>query len=159
VGAGSLAEVLKSIQTLLKLPQKSLPLAHFAPLNDLASYEILMRTEFSVVELVEPSRNLSAYLFVPGQVHFGHRLTGDPAPEAEGAIEAPPPAFLIPTWSKANHHIRMVALTRRAKDLQPRVEVMMAGEAEKDPAVIRSFASVIAELRGLSPQSKAPVSH
>lgn len=159
VGAGSLPEVLQSVQGLLKLPQKSLPLGHFAPLNDLASYEILMRTEFNVVELTEPSRNLSIYLFVPGQVLFGHRIVGDASPEAASAIESPPPAFLIPTWSKANHTIRMIALTRRAKELQPQIESMMAEQREKDPALIRSYAAVIAELRGLAPEAKAPVAH
>ncbi|MBM1220589.1 hypothetical protein JQU17_06890 [Ponticoccus sp. SC2-23] len=159
VGARSLPEVLQSVQTLLKLPQKSLPLGHFAPLNEIASYEILMRTEFNVVELIEPSRNLSIYLFVPGQVLFGHRIIGDATPEAESAIDGPPPAFLIPTWSKANHSIRMIALTRRAKDLKPQIEEMMSGEREKDPALTRSFASVIAELRGLAPEAKAPVLH
>lgn len=155
VGAGSLPEVLKAIQVLMKLPQKSLPLAHYAPLNDLASYEILMKTEFNIVELVEPSRNLSVYLFVPGQVLFGHRVIGEASAEAKSAIEAPPSAYLIPTWSKPNHHVRMIALTRRAKDLRPQVEAMMAGDKERDPSVIRSFAAVIAELKGLAKPPEA----
>lgn len=159
VGAGSLPEVLQSIQVLLKLPQKSLPLDHFAPLRPHASFEITMQTRFSTVEIAEPSRNLSAYLFVPGQVRFDHRIVGEAAPEAEGAIDGPPPAFLIPTYSKANHHLRMIALTRRAKDLQPVIEAMMAGERDKDPALIEGYANVIAELRGLAPKNKAPALH
>ena len=158
VGATNLSEVLKSLQMLLKLPQKSMPLSHFATLNEHASYQIVMQTSFNVVELAEPSRNLSAYLFVPGQVRFGHLLADDAGPEAEGAIEGPTSAFLIPTWSKPNHHVRMVALTRRAKDLQPLIEAMRSGEKEKDPRVVGAFASTIAELKGLAkPPEAAPV--
>lgn len=150
VGAGALTDVLGSIQQLLKVPQKGLPLDHFAALNDLASYELLMQADFSVVELSESSRNLSVYLFVPGQVRFAHRLKEGAPPEAAEAITKPPPAFLIPTWSKPNHHIRMLALTRRAKELQPQVEAMRAGDRQRDPATINALAATIAELRGLA---------
>lgn len=158
VEAQSLQDVLKALQSLLKLPQKTLPLDHFAPLKDHASFEIAMQTLFNVVELAEPSRNLSAYVFVPGQVRFIHRLGDDAGPGAQGAIDGPPPVFLIPTWSKPNHHVRMVALTRRAKDLQPLIEAMKAGDTPKDQGTINAFAATIAELQGLArPPEKSAV--
>lgn len=158
VGAKDLHEVLRSLQALLKMPQKTIPFSYFEPLNRHASYHVIMQTLFNVVELTEKSRNLSAYLFVPGQVRFGYQLSEDASPEAKDAIKESPPGFLIPTWSKPNHHVRMVALTRRAKDLQPLVEAMRSGEREKDPAIIGAFAATIAELKGLArPPEEASV--
>jgi hypothetical protein len=56
----------------LGVPQKKLPFETFQPLNDKGSYTVLMQTEFSVLELENAGRNLSAYLFVPGLVSFSH---------------------------------------------------------------------------------------
>ena len=155
IGAGSLPQILKGIQPVLKIPRKKIPHAHFEPLKGITSYDIIMQTEYSVVELKEPSRNLSAYLFVPGQCRFIARFDDDAPANAETSVGEKPPTFLIPTFSKANHHVRLIALSQRAKELEPRAKEMIEGDAEKDPRVIVAYAGVIAELKGLAPTPKS----
>ena len=151
IGAGSLPQILKAIQPVLKIPRKKIPHAHFEPLRPLTTFDVVMQTEYSVVELKDASRNLSAHLFVPGQVRFIHQLPEDAPDTAKEATTEKAPTLLVPTFSKANHHVRLIALTQRARELEPRAKAMIEGETDKDPRVIVSYAGVIAELKGLAP--------
>lgn len=163
VGAKQILDVITAINRLVNLPYKSLPLDVFAPINPAASYLVRMHVDYGVVQLRDAGRNLTAHLFLPGQVAFHHEVTAiTDAPAYEALIAQTPalaqlqPAFIVPPRTDANLALRRIALGRRLEDMRPMIE-KMAGPDRKlpDGAEARTFARLVAEWRALTPQQKA----
>ncbi|WP_210529426.1 hypothetical protein [Rubellimicrobium arenae] len=132
VGAKNFGQVMQAIARITGVPKKKLPFAEFAGLNDKASYSILMQTDFSVLELTNAARNLSAFVFLPGLVTFLHTLDepSEDAPRA-GSIR---PGFVIPAGNQAALTMRRLAVARRLTELQAELgETRPADLAQGDP--------------------------
>lgn len=149
VGGKSTVEVLQALNKIVNLPSRRPALTPFAPLNPVASYTVSQQVDFAVVQLANAARNLSAYLFVPGQVLFRHGVTDIPDQAAYDAVmEANPkladaqPGFVLPPGTQANMMIRRLAMLQRLTDLQ----VGMAGKQPIDLAVDDPRRALIARL-------------
>ncbi len=160
VGAKQILDVMTAINRLVNLPYKSLPLASFAPVNAAASYLVRMHVDYGIVQLRDAGRNLTAYLFLPGQVAFHHEITAiTDAATYEAliadtpALAQPQPAFVVPPRTEANLAVRRIALGRRLEDMRP-VIASLAGPDGKlaDGPEARSFARLVGEWRALNPQ-------
>lgn len=160
VGSASITDVLRALTQVLNLPQKTLPLDAFTPLNPVASYLVRAHVDFSVVQLRNAGRNLTAYLFVPGQIAFHHEVTAVRDSAAYEALmterpelRAMQPAFVVPAQTRANLGIRRLALARRIEELRPVIEQISAaakGETERpEEARTREVAQVLTEWRTL----------
>ncbi|MBP1806581.1 hypothetical protein [Rubellimicrobium aerolatum] len=116
VGAKNFGQVMQAVARITGVPKKTLPLKEFAELNDKADYTIVMHTDFSVLELANAARNLSAYVVLPGLVTFLHTtaevVEGAPRP---GAIR---PGFVIPAGNQAALTMRRLAVARRLTEFQ-----------------------------------------
>jgi len=162
VGARQILDVITAINRLVNLPYKSLPLDTFAPVNAAASYLLRMHVDYGIVQLRDAGRNLTAYLFLPGQVAFHHEITAitdAPAYEAliaaTPALTAPQPAFVVPPRTEANLAIRRIALGRRLEDMRPVIERLAGPEGKlADGPEARSFARLVSEWRALTPPAK-----
>jgi len=164
VGARQIIDVIKGLNTVINLPQKTLPLANFSPLNPAVSYLIKMHVDFAVVQLRDAGRNLTAYVYVPGQVAFHHEITAivdqaayDALIAATPAMAQPQPAFIVPARSKANQTIRMIALARRIEEMQPAI-AKLTKDAPVTPGndhLRRTFGRAVAEWRAISPKAAA----
>ena len=158
VGASSVTDILRALHGILHMPQKVLPLEVFAPLNGAASYLIRMHTEFNVVELRAPDRNMGFYLVIPGQVAFHHEIT---AKDDAGydALDLDPakmqPHFLIPAHSKPNQLIRGLALSKRVEELREALATKASAGSRGTPAEQRAFQMAVAELRLLTRKKAA----
>lgn len=163
VGAKNTAEILGALQRILGIAQRVIPHSQFAPLNPVASYAIRMHTEFNVLQLREAGRNLTAYLFIPGQVGFMADVTDKPDIGAYDKVMAdnpklvaPQPAFVVPAQSKANQNARMIALAKRIEELQPQIaKLTEGGKPLEDIGLRNAFGRTVAEWRALQPQAAA----
>lgn len=152
IGAKSVAEIQKALHGVLKMPQKKLPHDVYADVGKVASYTLKMHTGFSIVELANAGRNLSFYLFVPGQVAFHHEVTAHDGDLPEIKEQ---PTFIIPSYSKANLNIRLLALTRRIEEQRDAAKALApAGESVEDDGKRRMIAATIAEWRALAGQNE-----
>ncbi|PHP28370.1 hypothetical protein [Limimaricola cinnabarinus] len=134
LGVKSSIDVLKAMARLLGLPQKVLPKA-FDPLKPVASFTLKMHVEHSVLRLRNASRNLQAYVLVPGQVGFHHEITeivdraGHEALMAEKPeLKTLTPMFLVPAQSKANREMRATALMAQTRELAAQAQGKTAEE-------------------------------
>lgn len=123
LGVKSTLDVLKAMARLLGMPQKTLP-KEFDPLKPVASYALKMHVEHSVLRLRNASRNLQAYLLLPGQIGFHHEITAIKDQEGYDALVAEKPElktltplFLVPARSKANREMRATALMAQTREL------------------------------------------
>jgi hypothetical protein len=123
LGVSSTLDVLKAMARLLGMPQKTLP-KEFDALKPVASFKLKMHVEHSVLQLRNASRNLQAYLLVPGQIGFHHEIAAiTDQPGYDALIEDKPelktltPLFLVPARSKANREMRATALMAQTRDL------------------------------------------
>jgi len=164
VGARQIVDVIKGLNTIINLPQKTLPLANFSPLNPAASYQMKMHVDFAVVQLRDAGRNLTAYVYVPGQVSFHHEIAAivdqdayDALIAATPAMAQPQPAFIVPVRSKANQSIRMIALAKRIEEMQPAIAKLTkdAPATPENEHLRRSLARAVAEWRAISPKAGA----
>lgn len=161
VGAKSVTDMLQALQNILMVGQQPVPFDTFSPLNPVASYVIRMYTEFNVVQLREPGRNLSATVFVPGAVAFHHVTTAKAEDGAyEALIEGNPalanaqPAFIVAAQSKANQNLRMIALARRIEEMRPLVVAATeGGKTIEDPVLRGAFARTVAEWKAIAPKA------
>jgi hypothetical protein len=135
VGGKSVVEVMQALNKIVNLPQRRPAFTTFAPLNPVASYTIRQNVDFAVVQLANAARNLSAYLFVPGQVLYQHSVTEvadqaayDAVMEANPKLVDAQPGFVLPPGSQANMMIRRLAMLQRLTDLQ----IGMAGQQPID---------------------------
>ena len=163
VGAKSITDLLNALQRILGIAQRTIPFDQFKLLNPVASYTIRMHTEFNVVQLREASRNLSAYLFVPGQVGFMADVTERPDIAAFDKVMAdnpklvgPQPAYVVPAQSQANQNARMIALARRIEELQPLIAAATeGGKPLEDIGLRNAFGRTVSEWRALQPKPAA----
>lgn len=119
----STIDVLKAMARLLGMPQKILP-KEFDPLRPVASFTVKMHVEHSVLRLRNASRNLQAYLLVPGQIGFHHEITAihdqagyDALIAEKPELKTLTPLFLVPARTKANREMRATALMAQTRDL------------------------------------------
>lgn len=159
-GAKSLMDVLKAVARIVPLPRVVAPLARFEPLKQATSYRVRMATDFSTVRLKDSSRNLSAYLFLPGQVAFRAETIGDPDAEALEALYAQrpelrtlEPSVVLPPGSEAAGSLRRLAVAQRIRELQP-ISRKDRESGPRDPEMQRDFARAAREWRVLSPDTK-----
>jgi hypothetical protein len=156
-GAKSIGDLLAALNRILHLPQKTIPLAPFAPLNPYLSYTLRMETEYAVVRLAHAGRNLSAFVLIPGQVGF-RAIPGEVRDPAgwEAALAATPalaairPGFIVPPQTEANAGMRRLALARRMEELQAEVAAG-GGNAAATPGQRGTAARLMAEWRLLAP--------
>jgi len=115
VGAKDFGQVIQALARVTGIPVKKVPLDQFAPLNAQGSYTILMATDLQVLELSNASRNLSAYIFLPGIVSF--LATAEPA--GGRVLEGSPrPVFVIPAGTQAGQTMRRLAVGKRLTEMQ-----------------------------------------
>ncbi|EYD73086.1 hypothetical protein [Limimaricola hongkongensis] len=156
-------DVLKAMARLLGMPQKTLP-KEFDPLKPVASFTLKMHVEHSVLRLRNASRNLQAYVLVPGQVGFHHEITAiSDQPGYDALIAEKPelktltPMFLVPARSKANREMRATALMAQTRELAAQAQ---GKSAEALPEALRMrIGRNQAELRMLAQaaqQARAP---
>lgn len=138
-GATTITELMAALNRILHMPQKTLPLDAFAPLDKVASYEVRMYVDFAAVHLVNTARNLSAYLLMPGQVAFVHEITAIPDQAAYDAVlaETPAlaaiqPAFVVPPRTKANLGLRTLAVGSALSELQDDIRAAGGPDAASD---------------------------
>lgn len=155
VGAKTMVDLMNALNRIINLPQKSLPLDSFAPLDGVASYKIRMHVDYAIVHMVNAARNLSAYLLIPGQVAFHHEISAIPDQAAyDAALTATPglgaiqPAFVVPPRTKANLGLRSLAIGRALTDLQDEVRAL-GGPDQASDAQKRRAAQLAAEWRVL----------
>lgn len=154
-GAATIAELMAALNRILHLPQKTIPLDAFRPLDPVASYRVRMHVDFAVVHLGNAARNLSAYLLIPGQCAFHHEVTAIPDQAAyDAALAATPglaaiqPAFVVPPRTRANLGLRSLAIGRALGDLQDDVRAAGGPDAASDTQKRRA-AQLAAEWRVL----------
>jgi hypothetical protein len=153
VGAKNFGQVSGAFARVLGVPQKKLPFETFQPLNDKGSYTVLMQTEFSVLEIENAGRNLSAYLFVPGLVSFSHAvkepIEGAPLP---GSIR---PGFVLPPPTQAALSMRRMAVARRLTEMQAELGETKPNELPAEDPRRSVIAKLGAEWKVLQPKAKA----
>jgi hypothetical protein len=132
LGAKSFAPVMQALARVTGIPQKTVPFEAFAALKDHGPYRIRLLTEYAVVELSNPGRNLQAFLCVPGLVSFVHGM--DEVPEGAPAPGSIRPGFVIPPLNQAVHAIRRMAVARALTEMQAELgEVKPTDLAANDP--------------------------
>ena len=148
-GAKTMTDLMAALNRVIHLPQKTLPLEAFQPLNIVASYKVKMYVDYAVVTLNNPARNLQCYLLIPSQVAFHHEVTAipdqaayDAALAANPALSAIQPAFIVPPKTKANLGLRMMACAKAVEELQ--AEMRAAGGPEATSEAQRLRAGVLA---------------
>ena len=164
-GTTDVVGLLRVMSRVIPLPRLPLPFAMFRPLNEVASYKLKLFTDFSAVRLHEAGRNLSAYLFIPGQVSFHHEVTAiadqagyDAVIAADPRLSSIQPHYVLPPGSKAGHDIRRMAVARRIEAFRPEIEAARAAGAAPDPDAARDFARLVREWKVLSqPRKPLPV--
>ena len=164
-GAKDITMLLRVLSRVVPLPRVPVPLGVFKPLNPVASYKLQLFTDFSVVRLREPSRNLSAYLFVPGQVAFHHEVTAITDKdgyarlvEAEPRLKNLQPHYVLPPGSQAGHGIRMMAVANRIEKMRPLIEKGRENGGSPPEALAMDFARLVREWKVLSqPRKPLPV--
>ncbi|SMY08143.1 hypothetical protein [Flavimaricola marinus] len=162
VGGKSVADVLGALQKIMGVPMRTIPYDQFAPLNPISSYAIRMHTEFNVVQLKEASRNLSGYLFIPGQVVFVAEVKDKGDEAAFDAMLAENPklaqaqnAQIVPAQGKANQNARMIALAQRIGELRPLVEAATeGGKPLEDTNLRNAFGRTVSEWRAIAPKEQ-----
>lgn len=149
VGAKKWESVMQAVGRITGVPQKKVPFEVFAPLNEHGTYQIRMDTEFQVVELANPGRNLSAYVFLPGIVSFVAAV----AAPLEGVQAPSRPIFVIPASTQAALGMRRIAVARRLNEMQ--AELGATKPADLEPADPRriELARLGAEWRALQPKA------
>lgn len=160
VGGKDVPDLVGALQKIMGIPQRPVPHAQFAPLQPVSSYSIRMHTEFNVVQLKEASRNLSAYLFIPGQVVFLAEVkekTDDAAFDAMLAenpkLAAPQNVHIFPASGQANQNARMIALAQRIGELRPLIEAATEGGKPLEDVNLRNaFGRTVSEWRAIAPK-------
>jgi hypothetical protein len=131
VGAKDFGQVIQALARVTGVPVKKVPLDQFAPLKVQGNHAILMATELQVVELANSSRNLSAYIFLPGIVTFLATAEAKGGPVLPGS---PRPTFVIPPGTQAGQAIRRLAVGKRLTEMQAELgETKPADLASGDP--------------------------
>lgn len=161
-------DVLKALARLLGMPQKTMP-KEFDPLKPVASFTLKMHVEHSVLRLRNASRNLQAYVLVPGQIGFHHEVTSiadQPGYDAliaeQPKLKSLTPMFLVPARSKANREMRATALMAQTKELAAQAEGKTAEELPealrmrigRNQAELRMLAQAAQQARGDQPQPR-----
>lgn len=125
VGAKSIVDVMQAVNRIARLPQKTLPVIEFEKLSAVASHTLRVHVDYSVLHAVNAARNLSLYLFIPGQCSFTARIEAIPNQIAydAAATETPhlarlQPGFIIPPPTDANMMLRRMAIAQRFTELQ-----------------------------------------
>lgn len=143
-GAKSLTELMGALNRIIQVPQKTLPLAHFAALNPSTCYVIRAMTAYSVLELSHAARNLSGFLMVPSQVAFTCIVTDIVNQEAHDALLADKPdlirispAYLVPPRSKANIGLRAMAVSQSLTELQAVIDAAGGPDMATDMQKVR----------------------
>ena len=164
-GTTDVVGLLRVMSRVIPLPRLPLPFAMFRPLNEVASYKLKLFTDFSAVRLHEPSRNLSAYLLIPGQVAFHHEITAivdeagyEKVIEAEPRLKSMQPHYVLPAGSKAGHDIRRMAVGRRIEEYRPLIEAARDKGETVPSGLAMDFARLVREWKALQqPQTPRPV--
>lgn len=162
VGGKSILEVMQALNKIVNLPQKTIPVESFAPLNAVASYIVSMNIDYAVVHLLNAARNLGAYFLVPGQVSFTYAVTGvadqtglDALIATDPKMARIQPGFVIPPGTQANMMLRRLAMARRLTDLQTVLQGKTPDQLDlMDPRRLLA-ARLGVEWRVLAPQKKA----
>jgi hypothetical protein len=143
VGLDSVEDAIKTINTAVNLPQKTVPLGVFERLNPAASYDVIMQLSFDVVRLRSAAEDISAYLFLPGRVSFHHEVKAITNREMYDQLVAEHPqisdlqcSFVVPSRSKANAEVRKIALRKRLPDLQSALEKLSDISALKHARIL-----------------------
>lgn len=161
VGAKSHADLVAAINRVLGIPQLKMPYEQFDKLKPVATYRLLSHADYAVAELREASRNLTAYLLIPGQVAFRAEITKviDEAGlealfAAEPELKTRIPAFILAARSKPALDIRRVALIRRVGEVQAMVKHFEdAGRSDDELRMPRmELQRLAAEARVLAPK-------
>ena len=125
VGARDLEEIVRALTEVVMAPRKVVPFEAFDPLNPVAAYQIVQHTDYAVIELAHRPRDVSAYLCLPNRVSYHHEITRKIDPEGFDALmEDRPdlrniqPSFVVPSRTRPNRRLRLLALRARAELLK-----------------------------------------
>ncbi len=169
LGASTTIDVLKAMARLLGMPQKTLP-KEFDALKPVASFALKMHVEHSVLRLRNASRNLQAYLLVPGQIGFHHEITAiTDQPGYDALVADKPelktltPLFLVPARSKPNREMRATALMAQTRELAAQVQGLPVEQIPealrmrigRNQAELRMLAQAAEQARGGQPRAAA----
>jgi hypothetical protein len=155
VGAKSMQDLMAALNRIVHLPQKTLPLEVFAPLNPVASYKMRMYVDYAVLQLSAASRNLSFFLLLPGQCAFHHEVTAitdqaayDALVAAQPQITSLMPAYVVPPRTKANIGLRTLAVGQSIGELQAAIKAA-GGPDKADARLVARMQQLAAEWRVL----------
>ena len=158
VGAKDLREVMNGINRIVALPQQTIPLDAFNPLNAHATYRVRMFTDYAVLQLSNAARNLTGYLYLPAQVGFHAeigKLTDEEAFKAKKIDMAKlRPGFIVPARTEAALGMRRAAVAKQFEELQ--AELDAAGGAEEATPIQKARAVRLSqEWNVLAPKAAA----
>lgn len=160
-GTKSMTDLMAALNRVVELQNKVLPLETFRPLNATASYRIRMFTDFAVLQLSNPARNLTGYLYLPSQVGFHAELGAIPNQAAHDAAVAAGldvnqmrPGYIVPARTQAARDMRMAALSRAFEELQAEMNAAGGPEKATDIQKLRA-ARLMTEWKAIAPPVKA----
>ncbi len=150
VGAKNFAQVMQAIARVTGVPKRKLPFEVFQPLNAKGDYTVLMQAEFSVLELSNAGRNLSAYLFLTGLVSFVHVMK-EPVEGASlpGSIRR---GFVVPPGTQAAMTMRRLAVASRLNELQAELGETKPADLPMDDPRRAAIVKLGAEWKVLQPK-------
>jgi hypothetical protein len=162
VGAKSITDVMKAINRIARLPQKTLPLKEFEALSAVASHTLRVHVDYAVLHAVNTARNLGFYLFVPGQCSFTARIDTvpdqaayDKAAAENARLTRTQPGFIIPPGNEANLMLRRTALAQRITEIQQSLGGMNPADLPADDLRRLTLARLGLEWQALNRPRKA----
>ena len=162
VGAKSITDVMKAINRIVRLPQKTLPLKEFEALSAVASHTLRVHVDYSVLHAVNAARNLGFYLFLPGQCSFTARIDAvpdqtayDKAAAENARLTRIQPGFIIPPGTEANMMLRRMALAQRITEIQQSLGGMNPANLPADDLRRLTIARLGLEWQALNTPRKA----
>ncbi|TNC74124.1 hypothetical protein [Rubellimicrobium roseum] len=150
VGAKTFGQVMQAVARVTGVPRRKIPFEAFAPLNDKTDYTILLQSDFSVLELANAGRNLSAFVFLPGIVTFAH-VTREPV---EGALHpgSVRPGYILPPGTQAAMTMRRMAVAKRLMEMQAELGDLKPADLAIDDPRRATVSRLGAEWKVLQPK-------
>lgn len=154
VGAKTLTQVMQALARVTGLPQKSVPLDAFEALKPFGPFRVVMEIQFAALRMANASRNLEAFVLIPGLVAFRH--VADDVPEGAPAPGSIRPGFVIPPLNAAGHALRRLAIARRLTEMQAALGGTQPADLPTDDPRRLEIARLGAEWRVLQARPQAP---
>lgn len=124
-GAPDLEALMKAVSGTVQLPQKTVPLDRFEPLEPVVAFDIRQHLDYVPVRLRNKAEDLTLYLCLPNRVSYHHEITRVLDQAGFDALMADRPElrnlqpdFIVPARSRANAGLRRLGLEQRRNDLR-----------------------------------------